>query len=228
MEQGPRYAMPFTRLEIVCFAIVGGKLQVLLGKRAGPPFKGKWAIPGGVLRIDLDASLDQAAQRVASERLRIEAKGLRQLQAYGGATRDPRAPWTLSVIYRTLVQEIAFPAKEGKRLEALLWVPVEKAAADPSLAFDHQRLIATALANLRAEVNQLGLPFGLLPELFTLGELQACCEVVLGRAIDKSSFRRRIAERNLVSAAKGEYRTGPFRPALLHRLTEQPDGVYWS
>ena len=95
--------MPFTRLEIAVMSLVDGRLQVLLGRRAEAPHAGKWALPGGVLRIDLDRSLDAAAARVMRERLGLELPFLRQMAAVGGPTRDPRAPWALSVVYRALV-----------------------------------------------------------------------------------------------------------------------------
>ena len=109
-----RHPMPFTRLEIVALSLVEGQLAVLLGRRAEAPYQGRWAIPGGVLRIDLDASLDDAARRVASERLKVEVPYLRQLCAVGGRQRDPRSPWALSVVYRGLVRSEEFVAAPGK------------------------------------------------------------------------------------------------------------------
>ena len=132
-------------------------------------------------------------------------------------TRDPRAPWTLSVVYRALVPIEAIEPNPGKRLEALKWDPAEEAGADVRLAFDHNELVQVAVEVTRGEIDRLDLPFGFLPETFTLGELQACCEAILGRRLDKSSFRRRLDERNLLEAVPGEMRTGAFRPAQLYR-----------
>ena len=92
--------MPFVRIELAVLSVMDGTLQVLLGRRAEAPLAGRWALPGGVLRIDRDADLDAACQRTARERLGIELPGAMQLAAVGGRSRDPRAPWTLSVIYR--------------------------------------------------------------------------------------------------------------------------------
>jgi len=211
------HPMPFTRLELSILSIVDGGLAVLLGKRAGVPHKGKWALPGGVLRIDLDRDLEAAAQRVAWERLGATLPYLRQLQAVGGKSRDSRAPWALSIAYRALLPFDAIDPKAGKRLEALRWCPVDEAIADAKLAFDHADLIRLAMEATRAEIERLELPFGFLPEAFTLGELQACCEALLGRRLDKSSFRRRLDDRGLLEALPGEIRTGAFRPAQLFR-----------
>jgi 8-oxo-dGTP diphosphatase len=209
--------MPFTRVELAVLSIVDGGLAVLLGKRASAPHRGKWALPGGVLRIDLDRDLEAAAQRVAGERLGVTLPYLRQLQAVGGKTRDARAPWTLSIAYRALIPIEAFDPHAGKRLEAIQWFPVEEAVQDAKLAFDHGDLIWSAAAAIRGEIERLELPFGFLPEKFTLGELQACCEALLGRRLDKSSFRRRLDERSLLEPVPGEMRTGAFRPAQLYR-----------
>jgi 8-oxo-dGTP diphosphatase len=216
-ETAQHHPMPFTRIELAVLSIVDGGLAVLLGRRAGTPHKGKWALPGGVLRIDLDRDLEAAAQRVAGERLGVPLPYLRQLQAVGGKARDSRAPWALSIAYRALIPVEAIDPQAGKRLEALRWCPVDEAMADSKLAFDHADLIRSAAETTRAEIERLELPFGFLPRTFTLGELQACCEAILGRRLDKSSFRRKLEERELLEHLAGELRTGAFRPAQLYR-----------
>jgi ADP-ribose pyrophosphatase YjhB (NUDIX family) len=221
MTQTPsraRHRMPFTRLEIAVLGLVDGDLRVLLARRAAPPHAGSWALPGGALRIDLDVSLDDAARRVMRERLGIDLPFLRQLCAEGGPTRDPRAPWALSIVYRALVHPDAVEPTAGKRVEALAWRPVARAMDDRALAFDHAALVTRAVAATRAEVERLDLPTGFLPARFTLGELQSLCERLLGRALDKSSFRRRLAERELVEPVPGEMRLGANRPAQIFRL----------
>lgn len=210
-----QHPMPFTRIELAILSVIDGQLMVLLGKRTAEPHSGKWALPGGVLRIDLDADLEAAAQRVASERIGTPLPYLRQLTAVGSAKRDSRAPWALSIAYRALIPIDAISPQAGKRLDELKWMPADEAAQDRRLAFDHAPLIGIALEATRSDIDRLELPFGFLPERFTLGELQACCEVLLGRRLDKSSFRRRIDERDLLEPVPGEMRTGAFRPARL-------------
>ena len=148
----------------------------------------------------------------------LELPFLRQLCAVGGPTRDPRAPWALSVVYRALVTTEQFEPSAGKRVEALAWRPVEDAIGDKTLAFDHAALIGQAVEKAtREEVEVLELPFEFLPQEFTLGELQATCEHLLGRRLDKSSFRRRLSDRDLVEPVEGAMRGGAFRPAQLYR-----------
>ncbi len=217
-----RHPMPFTRVEIVVLGLGEDGLQVLLGRRARAPHARRWALPGGALRIDLDESLEAAARRVMRERLGRELPFLRQLCAVGGAVRDPRTPWALSVVYRALLpagtRTSPLTGAPGKRIEALAWRPVEEAMADSRLAFDHSALISQAVTGTRGEVDGLDLPGGFVPEQFTLGELQTLCEQVLGRRLDKSSFRRRLADRAVVEPVTGATRKGANRPAQIYRL----------
>ena len=216
---GPtKYPMPFVRLELVVLAVKEGELQVLLSHRKEAPFKGKWGLPGGVLRIDLDASLEEGAQRVAMERLNRNLPNLEQVTAVGGASRDPRAPWAMSVVYRSLVQP-GLDVVPGKRVEALEWRNVDELATATDLAFDHAALIAKAVHATRREVRELRIPKGWMPEEFTLGDLQAMSEGVLGAKLDKVTFRRRIDVEGTAIALPGKMRSGnAHRPAQLYAL----------
>lgn len=216
--QPPKHPMPFVRLELAVLSVGAGALQALLSRRAEAPQAGRWALPGGVLRIDLDDGLDQACQRVALERLEVQLPDARQLLAMGGKTRDPRAPWALSVVYRCCTPSTALPVTPGKRVAALRWVDAEKAAEDKALAFDHGALLGLAVQSLRDEVAALRFPAGLLSEPFTLTELQEVSAMVLGRPVDKSSFRRRVDAAGIVQRVPGMMRTGPNRPAQVFTL----------
>ena len=213
--------MPFTRIEVAVLSIVDGALQVLLAKRSEAPYAGKWALPGGVLRIDLDKSLEASAQRVIAERLDTVIPAMEQLCAVGGPRRDPRADWALSIVFKAFVPFSQISVNAGKRIESLVWRPVEQAINDENLAFDHADLISLAVQATREQIEALSLPAGLLDDQFTLGDLQLTCEQVLGRKLDKSSFRRKLANRNLVEPIKGATRGGAFRPAQLYRLLSQ-------
>lgn len=221
VQKHPRkvHPMPFCRVEIAIFSIVDDHLCILLAKRSQTPYAGRWGLPGGVIRIDLDEDLEATVQRIARERLEAELPFLRQLCAVGGVSRDPRSKWGLSIVYRGLLPGDAFDPKAGKRIEALAWRPVDEAMVDAKLAFDHAQLIAQAVTATRLEVERMELPHEFLPAQFTLGELQATCEQILGKRLDKSSFRRKLDERKLVESIDGEKRTGAFRPAQLYRMT---------
>ena len=154
-----RYPMPFTRVEIAVLRVGEFGLEILLAQRAEAPHAGAWALPGGVLRIDLDLSLDAAARRVMQERLGLELPFLRQLCAVGGPTRDPRAPWALSLVFRALVSERGISPAAGKRVEALAWRQVDDVIGNQTIAFDHASLVRQAVEVTRAEIDALELPF---------------------------------------------------------------------
>ena len=217
----PKHPMPFTRIEVCVLGVDEAGLHVLQGRRESEPHKGHWALPGGVLRIDLDDTLEQAARRVMAERLHLELPFVRQLMAVGGRQRDrSRSDWALSIGYRALVWRAAVQPLAGKRMSDLRWVPSEQASSDGALAFDHAELIARAVQTTRQEVEALELPGGFVPSEFTLGELQTLCEQILGRPLDKSSFRRKLADRELVEPVAGLMRGGANRPAQVFRLVD--------
>lgn len=216
------HPMPFTRVEVVVMSLVEGTLKVLLAKRKEQPFAGKWALPGGVLRTDLDQSLEAAAQRVIQERLGTKLLHVEQLCAVGGPKRDPRSPWALSLVYRALLPYDEVQASAGKRIEALEWRNATESMEDEALAFDHAGLIARAVAKTRRQIEAIEIPPGMLHDEFTLGELQLSCEQVLGRPLDKSSFRRKLSDREAVEAVAGAVRRGSFRPAQMYRSKQSP------
>lgn len=220
-----QYPMPFVRLELVVLCVHDGQLKVLLSHRKEAPYKGKWGLPGGALRIDLDDSLEVAAQRVAQERLSRSLPNLGQVAAVGGAKRDPRAPWAMSVVYRSMVQPDLETAP-GKRIQALAWRAVDEAAAGKDLAFDHAELIAQAVDATRQEFRSMRYPAGWIQGEFTLSELQAMSEAVLGERLDKVTFRRRIEVAGVARPMVGQMRVGAaHRPARLYRLvSEQHEG----
>jgi ADP-ribose pyrophosphatase YjhB (NUDIX family) len=213
-----KHPMPFVRMELVLLAVSGEELQVLLSHREEAPFKGRWGLPGGVLRIDLDASLEDAAQRVASERLNRTLPNLQQVAAVGGAMRDPRAPWAMSVVYRSLVHP-DIETSPGKRVQALKWRNVEDVFKATDLAFDHAALVAQAVTATRIEVRAFRFAPGWLPPEFTLSELQTISQTVLGEKLDKVTFRRRIEVASIAQPLVGKMRTGgAHRPAQLYQL----------
>ena len=210
------------RLEVIVLSVVDGSLKVLLTKRGEAPYAGKWALPGGALKVDLDQTLDAGSKRVMLEQLGLVLLDLVQLCAVGGAKRDPRVSWALSVVYRVFVSNDAVQAIASMRVEALEWREVSQAVSD-SLAFDHAQLVRRAVGITREELKGMIIPRGLLAEEFTLSELQEACEHVLEHPIDKSSFRRKLADRSLVEPVEGAMRGGAFRPAQLFRLRNSRD-----
>lgn len=218
------YRMPLVRVELVVLSVIDERLQVLLGQREEDPHKNKWGLPGGVLRIDLDSTLEAAALRVARERLNEQLTNLAQVAAVGGPDRDPRAPWGLSVVFRSMVQTDVHVAP-GKRVKALQWRAVSDIGDANDLAFDHADLIAQAVEAVRREVAQLRFPDGWKIEPFTYGDLQALSEAVLGVPLDKVTFRRRMDASGMAAPLAGQMRSGgPFRPAQLYKFALEGEG----
>lgn len=216
----PQYPMPLVRVDVVLLAVHEGQLHVLLSHRKEAPFQGRWGLPGGVLRIDLDASLEAAAQRVAQERLGRSLSNLTQVVSVGGADRDPRAPWAMTVVYTSLVSA-DMPRTPGKRVQALAWKMVEQIESDGPLAFDHAALIRLAAEKVRSDVRDIRFPEGSIPHDFTLPELQSISEAILGQHLDKVTFRRRIEAARLAEPVPGVMRGGAHRPAQVYRLASR-------
>lgn len=218
LSELPQHPMPLVRVELVVLCVHDGQLRVLLSHRKEAPYKGKWGLPGGVLRIDLDASLEAAAQRVAQERLSRPLPNLGQVAAVGGAKRDSRAPWAMSVVYRSLVPP-GLETAPGKRVQALEWRAAHDAAAAQDLAFDHADLIAQAVEATRKEFRSMRYPAGWIQGEITLSELQTLSEAVLGERLDKVTFRRRVDVAGVARPVVGQMRGGAaHRPAQLYRL----------
>lgn len=217
-----KHPMPLVRVDLVLLAVHEGQLHVLLSQRQELPFQGQWGLPGGVLRIDLDASLEAAAQRVAQERLGRPLSNLAQVVAVGGADRDPRAPWAMTVVYASVVS-VDLATTPGKRVQALEWKPIEQRDASGPMAFDHSRLVALAVERVRAEVRDLRFPKGSIPDEFTLPELQYISEAILGETLDKVTFRRRVDAAQLVEPVAGVMRGGAHRPAQVYRLANRSE-----
>jgi 8-oxo-dGTP diphosphatase len=173
-----------------------------------------------VLRIDLDASLEDAAQRVAQERLGRGLSNLAQVVTVGGPDRDPRARWAMTVVYASVVS-VNLDTTPGKRVQALAWKPVDQRDTSGPMAFDHSRLVGLAAEKVRAEVRDLRFPKGSIPDEFTLPELKSISEAILSESLDKVTFRRRIEAAQLVEPVPGLMRGGPHRPAQVYRLSSR-------
>jgi 8-oxo-dGTP diphosphatase len=214
--------LPLTTVDVVVFAAVDDTLQVLLGRRpevAGEPFPGLWALPGGFVDPDLDADLAACAARKLREKTGIGAPYLEQLGSWGNATRDPRG-WSATHVYFALVRAREADAGAAVHPVQTGWFDVGAALRKPRLAFDHATILAAALERLRSKAEYTSLPAFLLPEPFTLPQLQRMYEIVLDRPVDKSGFRTRmLAARFLQEAGYVEGESN--RPAMGYRLRER-------
>jgi ADP-ribose pyrophosphatase YjhB (NUDIX family) len=212
------FPRPIATVDLCIFALGEEGLNLLLTRRAAEPFAGEWSLPGGFVHAGEDAGLDAAAARVLHDKTGFVAPYLEQLQTFGGASRDPRG-WSLSVAYMALVPADQAPAAGLNTAEAV-WQPVAGQGVAVPLAFDHAAILGAALARLSSKVEYSTLPAHLLPVAFTLSELQSVYERLLGRPLEKSAFRKRMAEADFVEPIEGEMRRASNRPAQLYRLKQ--------
>lgn len=183
------YEKPSITVDPVLFTILDGTLQVLLVRREEHPFRGNYALPG--VFVDVDEPLDAAAQRALYQKTGLRDIYLEQLYTWGDIQRDPRMR-IISVSYYALVHSSRIPM-ECLREGACL-VPVEQIPTlREGLAFDHARIIAYGRERIRSKVNWSDIAFSLVPEEFTLPQLQKVYEILLGQSLYKANFRKKIA-----------------------------------
>jgi 8-oxo-dGTP diphosphatase len=180
------YPRPCLTVDVVVFGLDEGDLKVLLIQRAQEPFAGRWALPGGFVR--LDEALDAAARRELEEEAGVKLAYLEQLYTFGDVKRDPRDR-VVTVAYYALVKLCEHEPKAATDARNAAWFPLSDV---PRLAFDHEGILDTALRRLQAKVRYQPIGFELLPEKFTLTQLQKLYETILERPLDKRNFRKKI------------------------------------
>jgi len=208
------YEYPRAALTVDCvvFGLDEGELKVLLIQRGLAPFKGKWALPGGFVR--LDETIDDAARRELEEETGLSKVFLEQLYTFGTVERDPRER-VVSVAYYSLVKLAEHPPTGATDASDAGWFPVSSL---PRLAFDHAEILRSALQRVRSKVRYEPIGFELLPSKFTLSELQHLYEAVLQAPLDKRNFRKKILATGLLTPLKEVARLGAHRPAQLFRF----------
>src|SRR6266576_3625991 len=207
--QYPRAALT---VDCVVFGLDESELKVLLIQRGLDSFKGKWALPGGFVRVD--ETLDEAARRELAEEAGLKDVFLEQLYTFGSVDRDPRER-VVSVAYYSLVKMAAHDTKAATDAADARWFPISKV---PKLAFDHAQILAAALARLKGKVRYQPIGFELLPPKFTLSQLQHLYEAVLATELDKRNFRKKVLSFGLLVPLQETQMTGRHRPAQLFRF----------
>jgi 8-oxo-dGTP diphosphatase len=197
-------------VDLVVFSVHAHDLQVLLVRRGAPPFRGRWALPGGFVRAQ--EALDDAARRHLQEATDVRDVYLEQLYTFSAPRRDPRGRVISVAYFALLAGEVSPRAPEGAEIH---WHSLNSLV---ELAFDHADILRYALQRLRYKLEYTSVGFELLPNEFTLTELQTAYEIVLGEKLDKRNFRRRILEADIL-AETPRYREseGQGRPARLYR-----------
>jgi 8-oxo-dGTP diphosphatase len=205
------YPRPALTVDIVVFTLRDNHLEVLLVKRGAEPFKERWALPGGF--VQMAESLEAAASRELEEETGVQDAYLEQLYTYGDPQRDPRGR-IVSVAYFSLIPSGRTIRPEGGSDAASAgWFSIDNL---PTLAFDHSDILDYALRRLRYKLEYSAVGFELLPDTFTLTQIQSTYEIILGEKLDKRNFRRRILEANIIEPTESLH-SGEGRPARLYR-----------
>jgi len=219
------YEKPSAAVDVVILTIKANQLQVLIIKRDDYPYKGKWALIGGFIDVQKDQSLEQSAKRKLLEKTGVKTPYLEQVITVGGKKRDPRG-WSISTVYFALLPHEKVKLQMGVGTSDIKWMPCEGDKIKEKLAFDHKHLLAVCLDRLRSKVLYTSLPVYLHPESFTLSELQASYEIIMGKPIEKKSFYRRMLGSGILEETN-EMRKSGRRPAKLYRLVKNNEAHYF-
>lgn len=211
------YERPSVTVDVVIFSLVADDLKVLLIKRKAKPYAGEWAIPGGFVHID--ESLEQAAARELEEETNVTDVYMEQLYTFGDPDRDPRTR-VITVAYFALVPYDAIQHRPGDDAAETAWFSMFTL---PELAFDHAKILDYALTRLRYKLEYTSVGFELLPDVFTLSELQKAYEIILGEQLDKRNFRRKILSADILEYTGRKKKDGEGRPAKLYQY--QKDAI---
>jgi 8-oxo-dGTP diphosphatase len=223
------FPKPLASVDVAIFSAPAGLLRVLLVQRpldAEDPFPGLWALPGGFVDTVKDQDLESCAKRKLKEITGVDASYLEQLGSWGSASRDPRG-WSATHVYFALMPADDVESRAGGSADDSRWFAIEGPRAKEKLAFDHADILKAAIARLRSKVEYTSLPAFLMPHEFTLTELQKIYEALLGRPIEKKSFRTRILATDLLEAV-ARRKAGANRPAQMYRLHDHRHPLFFT
>lgn len=212
MTASYEYPRPALTVDAIVFGLDDEDLKVLLIRRALEPFQGKWALPGGFVRIE--ESLEDAVRRELQEETGIAQLFLEQLYTFGAVDRDPRER-VVTVAYYALVKLSDHRIKAATDARDAAWFAVSEARG---LAFDHDRILAAALERLKGKVRYQPIGFELLPPQFTLSQLQRLYETVLEKPLDKRNFRKKILGMDFLVALEEVQKDVSHRAARLYHF----------
>jgi len=211
------YDRPGLTVDCVIFGLdlAEESLKVVLIERDLEPFAGMWAIPGGFVRRG--ETLEEAATRELHEETGISDVFLEQLYTFADPGRDPRG-WIVTVGYYALVSPEKHTIHAATDARQAGWFPVN---ALPRLAFDHAAILATALERIRGKLTYAPIGFELLPQKFTIKQLQKLYEIVLGTNLDNRNFRKKIFGMDVLRELDEMQKGVPHRAARLYKFDER-------
>lgn len=204
------YPQPSVTVDIFITSIIDNQFQTLLIKRGLEPFKNHWALPGGFVRID--ESAQDAAIRELKEETGLEQAYIEQLYTFSDVKRDPRGR-VISIAYFALIPTPDITPIGASDATEAAWFPLNQL---PKLAFDHDQIINLAKTRIQNKLSYTTIAKKLLPQEFTLSQLQSIYEIILDKQIDKRNFRKKLLATGLLTPVKAKQLTGSHRPAQLY------------
>lgn len=207
-----KFARAALTVDCVVFGLDQSDLKVMLIQRDLAPFRGRWALPGGFVR--LDETLEEAARRELREETGLEKVFLEQLYTFGAIDRDPRER-VVTVAWYALVRLSDHRVKAATDARDAAWYGMQEL---PSLAFDHDEILKQAYHRLQNKVQYEPIGFELLPVKFTLTQLQNLYEIILNRSLDKRNFRKKILSLDVLEELDEVEADVAHRAARLYRF----------
>ncbi|MBR0258792.1 MAG: NUDIX hydrolase [Prevotella sp.] len=201
-------------VDCIIFGFDQNKLKILIGRRNMDPGRGEWSLYGGFVRND--ESLDKAAQRTLLELTGLRNIYMSQVGAFGNIDRDP-GERVVSVAYYALINVKDYSERQRKQ-HGVEWVNIEDI---PQMYSDHNEMIAKARKLIQQKIKTNPVGFELLPELFTLTQLQRLYEAVNGEPLDKRNFRKRIKEMDFIEKTELIDKLSSKRGAVLYRFNKK-------
>ena len=201
-------------VDCIIFGFDNNKLKILIGKRNMDPGRGEWSLYGGFVRSD--ESLDEAAHRTLRELTGLRNVFMRQVGAFGNLDRDP-GERVVSVAYYALINVKDYSERQRKQPD-VEWVNIEDI---PQMYSDHNNMVVKARKLMKQKIKTDPVGFQLLPELFTLTQLQRLYEAVNGEELDKRNFRKRIKEMDYIEKTELIDKSYSKRGAFLYRFNNR-------
>ncbi|MBR6980083.1 MAG: NUDIX hydrolase [Prevotella sp.] len=203
----------FVSVDCIVFGFDNDKLKLLIGRRQMDPGRGEWSLYGGFVRED--ESLVEAANRVLYTLTGLKDIYMKQVGAFGAIDRDP-GERVITVAYCALINVKDYD-DELRKEHGVEWVSINEM---PKLYSDHNEMVRKAVTLLRRRISTEPLSFNLLPELFTLTQLQHVYEAILGEQIDKRNFRKRIKSIDFIEKTEHIDKLTSKRGASLYRFNK--------
>lgn len=214
-----QYSAPNISITVDCviFGLENNQLKILLIKRSTEPEKGRWALPGGF--VEIDETLEDAAGRILHDITGLDKVHLEQICAFSSPDRHPMGR-IITIPFYTLVKPENYTLQPKQFANEAYWSEIDKL---PRLAFDHEEIVAAAVANLKKEIRMKPIGFELLPEKFTISQLQKLYEILLNEKLDRRNFRRKILNLGILEELN-EVKAGRHKDAKLYRFDTKAYG----